>query len=417
MKISLQTRFGLCKNLDIISSSHLNVLQQTSDIVLFPEVTDRCDKRLLFRLSTVQDGGAGSRDEVENHLDNKPAKSAAVTTEVNKMNSVVDTDVVKNMIQVVDNEDEHLKVTQHENQQNDTKIEEIDETREKDEQDEHDNESDEKEEDTKENNKYDLIIEGTGLIESIVACAAARCGRRVLHLDSNDYYGCNSASFPLSDFLTWCRAASSIAAASAAINQSTSVVTAATATATTMATATATATSDTAASGIPIVSAAAMDQPASAAVNNQSTATNIYEHTRRSLLRVIDFQDIKGADDPTLGGHPVVNCTRSSPKAVHPSCHGYFMQRTNPRNNEDSNGGIVDCNGNKGGNDKDNGKDNGKDNVDNNDVTTCHPSFFGYHRHHKMTGARALHHSRKFVIDLSNKVVFSSGQAVNCMVR
>ena len=54
---------------------------------------------------------------------------------------------------------------------------------------------------------YDLIVDGTGLVESIVACAAYRSGKSVLHLDSNDYYGCNSASFPLQDFLSWCRAA------------------------------------------------------------------------------------------------------------------------------------------------------------------------------------------------------------------
>ena len=54
---------------------------------------------------------------------------------------------------------------------------------------------------------YDLIVDGTGLVESIVACAASRSGKSVLHLDSNDYYGCNSASFPLQDFLSWCRVA------------------------------------------------------------------------------------------------------------------------------------------------------------------------------------------------------------------
>lgn len=57
--------------------------------------------------------------------------------------------------------------------------------------------------------RYDLIIDGTGLVASIVACAASRSGKTILHIDSNDYYGCNSASFPLDDFLTWCRASSS----------------------------------------------------------------------------------------------------------------------------------------------------------------------------------------------------------------
>jgi RAB protein geranylgeranyltransferase component A len=48
---------------------------------------------------------------------------------------------------------------------------------------------------------YDVIICGTGLVESIVSCAASRCGLEVLHLDRNDYYGSNFASFNLERFL------------------------------------------------------------------------------------------------------------------------------------------------------------------------------------------------------------------------
>ncbi|KJE89040.1 hypothetical protein CAOG_08429 [Capsaspora owczarzaki ATCC 30864] len=36
---------------------------------------------------------------------------------------------------------------------------------------------------------FDVIVLGTGLVESIVAAAAARAGKRVLHLDPNNYYG------------------------------------------------------------------------------------------------------------------------------------------------------------------------------------------------------------------------------------
>ena len=53
---------------------------------------------------------------------------------------------------------------------------------------------------------YDLVVEGTSLTASIIACAASRSGKTVLHLDTNDYYGGNSASFPLDEFLLWCRA-------------------------------------------------------------------------------------------------------------------------------------------------------------------------------------------------------------------
>ncbi len=47
-------------------------------------------------------------------------------------------------------------------------------------------------------NFFDLIIVGTGLIESIVSCVAAKRGKKVLHLDENDYYGSGFASFTLS---------------------------------------------------------------------------------------------------------------------------------------------------------------------------------------------------------------------------
>ncbi|KAK4886577.1 hypothetical protein RN001_002848 [Aquatica leii] len=45
--------------------------------------------------------------------------------------------------------------------------------------------------------EFDLIVVGTGVIESIVAAAASRIGKRVLHIDSNNYYGGLWASFNL----------------------------------------------------------------------------------------------------------------------------------------------------------------------------------------------------------------------------
>lgn len=45
--------------------------------------------------------------------------------------------------------------------------------------------------------EFDLIIVGTGLIESIISAAASRIGKSVLHIDSNDYYGGQWASFNL----------------------------------------------------------------------------------------------------------------------------------------------------------------------------------------------------------------------------
>eukprot|EP01033_Poteriospumella_lacustris_P008132 gene8132-5856_t len=50
-------------------------------------------------------------------------------------------------------------------------------------------------------NEFDLIILGTSLIESIVACAAARNGKRVLHVDHRDHYGGSYAAFNVSGLL------------------------------------------------------------------------------------------------------------------------------------------------------------------------------------------------------------------------
>lgn len=49
--------------------------------------------------------------------------------------------------------------------------------------------------------EYDVIVLGTGLVESIVAAAASRCGKKVLHLDRNSYYGQLWATLNLEQFV------------------------------------------------------------------------------------------------------------------------------------------------------------------------------------------------------------------------
>ncbi|CAA7398015.1 unnamed protein product [Spirodela intermedia] len=51
---------------------------------------------------------------------------------------------------------------------------------------------------------FDLVVSGTGLVESLVAAAASASGKSVLHLDSNPYYGVHYSSLSpqsLSSFL------------------------------------------------------------------------------------------------------------------------------------------------------------------------------------------------------------------------
>ena len=49
---------------------------------------------------------------------------------------------------------------------------------------------------------YDLVLYGTGLVESIVACAASRAGKSVLHLDKYNYYGRECTGSSLEQFLS-----------------------------------------------------------------------------------------------------------------------------------------------------------------------------------------------------------------------
>nr|XP_045584884.1 rab proteins geranylgeranyltransferase component A 1-like isoform X1 [Procambarus clarkii] len=51
--------------------------------------------------------------------------------------------------------------------------------------------------------EYDVIVTGTGLVECIVAAASARVGKKVLHIDKNDYYGGQWASFTLKGLEQW----------------------------------------------------------------------------------------------------------------------------------------------------------------------------------------------------------------------
>ncbi|KAK3923718.1 Rab proteins geranylgeranyltransferase component A 2 [Frankliniella fusca] len=50
---------------------------------------------------------------------------------------------------------------------------------------------------------YDVIVIGTGMTESILAAAASRVGKQVLHIDSNEYYGGLWASFNLENLNKW----------------------------------------------------------------------------------------------------------------------------------------------------------------------------------------------------------------------
>ena len=50
---------------------------------------------------------------------------------------------------------------------------------------------------------FDIIVVGTGLVESILASALARAQKKVLHLDSNNFYGSDWTTLTPLDFMSW----------------------------------------------------------------------------------------------------------------------------------------------------------------------------------------------------------------------
>ena len=126
---------------------------------------------------------------------------------------------------------------------------------------------------------YDLIVDGTGLTESIVAAAAARCGKTVLHVDPNPYYGQSSAGFTLEEFIAWCKTNSDADACSSSISGSSDAD---------------------AESGVSLL-------------------------PRASLTRVVELYEPSASEC----AQPVLAVARHAvPKKYHPACIGYVMQRT-----------------------------------------------------------------------------------------
>jgi hypothetical protein len=59
--------------------------------------------------------------------------------------------------------------------------------------------------------QYEVVVVGTGLVECIVAGAAARVSKKVVHLDPNDFYGEDWASFQLQEFVKYIRSTRAVA--------------------------------------------------------------------------------------------------------------------------------------------------------------------------------------------------------------
>ncbi|KAF2712734.1 hypothetical protein K504DRAFT_401904 [Pleomassaria siparia CBS 279.74] len=59
--------------------------------------------------------------------------------------------------------------------------------------------------DTLDNTEWDVLIVGTGLQQSLLALALSRSGKKILHVDKNDYYGGAEAAFSLQEAEEWAK--------------------------------------------------------------------------------------------------------------------------------------------------------------------------------------------------------------------
>jgi len=57
--------------------------------------------------------------------------------------------------------------------------------------------------DAAEDNKFDVLIDGTGLTTSILSAAASWAGKRILHVDKNTFYGDHWAALSIDQLDAW----------------------------------------------------------------------------------------------------------------------------------------------------------------------------------------------------------------------
>eukprot|EP01038_Epipyxis_sp_PR26KG_P014721 gene14721-19787_t len=185
-------------------------------------------------------------------------------------------------------------------------------------------------------NYYDVIVLGTGNLESILSCAAAKVGKKVLHLDQNDFYGGEVSSLPLASFLSHWR------------------------------------------NYYNDKQAAISDKE----VINKEVGLSQINHCVNDEI-VIEFID--------------VNCDVQTAKKLHrvgfdskkfnPTCFGYAMEKLIEPSTANS--------------------------ITFDDV---HPVFESYVKHNNLTPSRILMKDRDFSIGIGNKLLFSSGELIDCLI-
>ena len=248
---------------------------------------------------------------------------------------------------------------------------------------------------------YDTIIVGTGMMESILACAIQVLpNKKVLHFDPLDFYGRDLSTVTLHQMMEVV-SSGGVSYASADDNKKCDY--------------------DTNADRYnddsygPLSSAIIKTESAlcefingkgridenddGAATLKASDLSCIDNHNSRSrskewLLRVASASKLPISSKTSPSSSSVVKVMYNKQNS-HPSCFGYHMEKYEE-------GGISSIE--LGG-------------IEATSSKTIHPSFFGYVTHNRMTLARAVYDGRNFSLDFSCKMLLSGGRMVESMIN
>ena len=191
---------------------------------------------------------------------------------------------------------------------------------------------------------YDCIILGTGLAESIVACALSRSGKTVLHLDKKDVYGGEAPSFNLTEFLSYCKEKK--------VHWETKY------------------------------NAEGFNSASETKTVNGSIIKLFQEPQLAQCVQINDSTDAV-ADDHKNQAHICISSRSIYSKQssrIHPSCFGYVMDRSTSSLPSKSSP----------------------------ESSATHPAFSGYLPNHVITPRRALFSSRHFCIDSGFRMLLAS---------
>jgi RAB protein geranylgeranyltransferase component A len=219
-----------------------------------------------------------------------------------------------------------------------------------------------------ESGRYDCVVIGTGLVESLTVSALCLEGKKVLHLDERDFYGGATSSANLEQACArWEGGAGALYRGDG--------------------------TGDgggvkcTALPHIPSIEKIAAELT-SLGVAVPAENLSVVPLAAKEILRVV-------ASSQRGQGPKVVSTSRSS-RSCHPAVFDYAMERLAPERLAPAGSAVP---------------------MGEEDDSACtHPAFFGYRKDKVMTTERAYHQYRHFSIDENPRILLSYGKMVDAML-